>query len=189
MSFYSSYDYEFKFLYYQINDNDYLESAPTRDLNHSHEIQAKSDRFDNDYTLKESIVKLNQSIESSKLTIAKLLIDIDKTKLSVIHSTIVLNVLSSNIFLYALQGQREQFFSSSRVFSDEQKEQNFSEIIRMILIASEKLSSVKTQLNSLYKEYHGVEYKPSKFPEIETKLKALERKSIDVRALLESFLW
>ena len=186
MNFYSSHSYEFKFLGDQINDDDYLELAPTYDLSHSHKNQVKADRFDNDYTLKESIAKLNQSIELSKLTSAKLLIDIDKTKLSVIHSHILFNILNANIFLYYLQEKREQFLPT-RHFSDKQKEKDFSEITRMILIASKKLSSVKTQLNSLYNEYHDVEYEPSKIQEVCIKLEAINEEAIYLHEQLINF--
>ena len=188
MDFYSSYYYEFKFLGDQINDNNYLELDPTYDLNHSHEIQAKADTFDNDYTLKESIVKLNQSIDLSKLTIAKLLIDIDKTQLSVIHSIIVFNILDANEFLEMLRQMQltEQVFSTGR-FSNEQKELFMLAISQDILIASEKLSSVKNQLNSLYNEY-GVGYEPSKFQEVNTKLEALEKESRDIKIQLDNLL-
>ena len=72
-------------------------------------------------------------------------------------------VLNANILLYGLH------------------KQNLLEIYRMILIASEKLSSVKIQLISIYND---VEYEPSKFQELTTKLKAILKESIYVKKKL-----
>ena len=179
IDFYSSYDYEFKFLNDQINEYD-LKPA-FADIN-SHENQAKVDRFDNDYTLKGSIARLNQSIFLSKFTSAKLLIDIDKTKLSVIHSDIVADILNANTILYAFFRTKPLIDSlqSSQGLIDEQTEQKLSLLSQDILIASEKLSWIKNKLNSLYNEYHDVEYEPSKFQEVDTKLKTIKKESSDV---------
>ena len=179
MDFYSLYDYKFKLLSDQMNNNDYPEITITDDINYFENYAKKVDRFDNNYTLKESITKLNQIIDLSKLTIAKLLIDIDKTQLSVIHSDIVSNILNSNIILNILHQQKELIRTTTRKYlSNNQKKQDLSAISQDILIASEKLSLVTNQLNSLYHEYQGIDYEPSKYPEISTKLKAIFKVSI-----------
>ena len=69
---------------------------------------------------------------------------IEKNRLNLIHSDIVVNVLHANIMLNVLH----QF--------------KFS-------IASEKLSSVEAQINNLNKNYQDLEHETSKFSEVYTK--------------------
>ena len=191
MDFYSLHDYEFKLLGDHINDGD-LKPVIT-DINYYKDHAKKVDRFDNYYSLKGSITRLNQSIHLSKFTSAKLLIDIDKIKLSVIHSDIVLNILNANILLNGLHAKKEFIRTIRQYLSDKQKEQDLSAISQDVLIASERLSSVKTQLNSLYYEYHDVEYEPSIFQEVTTKLAAIHKESIYVKRqlidLIEKYEW
>ena len=118
---------------------------------------------------------------------AEMLMEIEKTKLSVIHLDILVNILHADIILNILDEKRlTHVLRGEYLSSQKHKEQYFLEMSDDFLTAFDDLVFFKSQLNRLNNKYHGVEYESSKFLEVNKKLKAMLKESMHIRLQLSN---